>query len=99
MRTGRSAPRSAASQKPGEVPMIGRRSKIFVAVGFMVALFASSCGDDGGSAATTTTAPTGTAATATSVATTAPRPVRDVTIMLPGLPGAAAGGYFAASTP
>lgn len=79
--------------------MFGRRSKFLVAIGFALALFASACGDDGGAASTTTTAPTGTAATATSVATTAPRPVRDVTIMLPGLPGAAAGGFFAASTP
>ena len=79
--------------------MIARRSKILVAVAFVLALFATACGDDGGSASTTTTAPTGTAAPGTSVTTTAPRPVRDVTIMLPGLPGAAAGGFFAASTP
>jgi NitT/TauT family transport system substrate-binding protein len=65
----------------------------------VLALFASACGDNGGTtSAATTTAPTATAGTPT-VVTTAPRPVRDVTIMLPGLPGAAAGGFFAASAP
>ena len=81
--------------------MIARRFKVIVALMFAMALLASACGDDdGGSAATTTAAaPGSTAANATTVTTTAPRPVRDVTIMLPGLPGAAAGGFFAASTP
>ena len=85
---------------PREVLMIARRWKLLVAAGFVLALFASACGDDGGATATTTsTASTATGGTATSVATTAPRPVRDVTIMLPGTPGAAAGGFFAASAP
>lgn len=79
--------------------MIARRWKLLMSAGFVLALIASACGDDGNKAAPTTTpAPAGTTS-ATTVATTAPRPVRDVTIMLPGLPGAAAGGFFAASAP
>ena len=79
--------------------MIARRWKLLVAAGLILGLIASACGDDGDGAATTTTASTATAGTGTTVATTAPRQVRDVTIMLPGVPGAAAGGFFAASAP
>src|SRR4051812_44766552 len=82
-----------------EVFMIAKRWKLLVATGFILTLFASACGDDGGATAATTTASTATAGSAATVTTTAPRPVRDVTIMLPGLPGAAAGGFFSAADP
>src|SRR6478609_8930380 len=79
--------------------MIARRWKVLIAAGFLMALVASACGDDGNAAPATTVVGSAAGSATTVVATTAPRPVRDVTIMLPGLPGAAAGGFFAAAAP